>query len=39
VECINYAFDATPMELITGIITEDGIFTPVELLKRYKSSK
>jgi len=36
VECVNYTFDATPMELITGIITEDGVFTPEELLKRYK---
>jgi len=35
VECINYAFDPTPMELITGIITEDGIFTPEELLTKY----
>lgn len=35
VECINYAFDFTPMELITGIITEDGIFNPDELLKKY----
>ena len=38
VQCINYAFDATPMELITGIITEDGIFTPKELLERYLNS-
>jgi methylthioribose-1-phosphate isomerase len=35
VECINYAFDGTPMELITGIITEDGVFSPEELLKKY----
>jgi methylthioribose-1-phosphate isomerase len=38
ISCINYAFDATPMELITGIITEDGIFTPKELLERYLNS-
>ncbi len=36
VECINYAFDGTPMDLITGIITEDGVFTPEELVKKYK---
>jgi len=36
VECLNYAFDITPFRLITGIITEDGVFTPEELLKKYK---
>ncbi len=36
VSCINYAFDATPMELITGIITEDGVFSPTELNAYYK---
>ncbi len=35
VECINYAFDATPFDLITKIITEDGAFTPEELIKKY----
>jgi methylthioribose-1-phosphate isomerase len=35
VECINYAFDGTPIDLITGIITEDGVFSPKELLKKY----
>jgi len=35
VECLNYAFDITPFRLITGIITEDGVFTPKELLKKY----
>ena len=28
VECVNYAFDMTPFRLITGIITEDGVFSP-----------
>ena len=37
VECLNYAFDITPFRLITGIITEDGVFVPKELLKKYKS--
>ncbi|MFX0030788.1 MAG: S-methyl-5-thioribose-1-phosphate isomerase [Candidatus Hodarchaeota archaeon] len=36
VECLNYAFDITPFKLVTGIITEDGIFSPEELLKKYK---
>jgi methylthioribose-1-phosphate isomerase len=36
VECINYAFDITPFKLVTGIITEDGVFTPQDLLKKYK---
>ncbi len=35
VECINYAFDATPFDLITKIITEDGVFNPEELIQRY----
>ncbi len=37
VECLNYAFDITPFRLVTGIITEDGVFTPEKLLKKYKS--
>jgi len=36
VECLNYAFDITPFRLVTGVITEDGVFTPEELLKKYK---
>jgi methylthioribose-1-phosphate isomerase len=36
VECLNYAFDITPFRLVTGIITEDGVYSPVELLKKYK---
>ncbi|MHA1436329.1 MAG: S-methyl-5-thioribose-1-phosphate isomerase [Promethearchaeota archaeon] len=36
VECLNYAFDITPFRLITGIITEDGVFSPEELLNKYK---
>ncbi len=36
VECLNYAFDMTPFRLVTAIITEDGIYTPQELLKKYK---
>ncbi|MFW9971786.1 MAG: S-methyl-5-thioribose-1-phosphate isomerase [Candidatus Odinarchaeota archaeon] len=36
VECINYAFDITPFRLVTAIITEDGVFSPEKLLKKYK---
>jgi len=36
VECLNYAFDITPFRLVSGIITEDGVFTPSELLEKYK---
>ena len=36
VECLNYAFDITPFRLVTAIITEDGVFTPEKLLKKYK---
>jgi methylthioribose-1-phosphate isomerase len=36
VECLNYAFDITPFRLVAGIITEDGVFTPEELLQKYK---
>ena len=35
VEVLNPAFDFTPMRYITAIITEDGVFTPEELLARY----
>ena len=36
VECLNYAFDITPFKLVTGIITEDGVFSPEKLLQKYK---
>ncbi len=36
VECLNYAFDITPFNLVTGIITEDGVFNSKELIKKYK---
>ncbi len=36
VECLNYAFDITSFELVTGIITEDGVFTPEKLLEKYR---
>jgi methylthioribose-1-phosphate isomerase len=36
VECLNYAFDITPFRLVSGVITEDGVYTPEELLKKYK---
>jgi len=36
VECLNYAFDITPFRLVTGVITEDGLFTHKELLEKYQ---
>lgn len=36
VECLNYAFDITPFRLVSGIITEDGVFTPKQMLSKYK---
>jgi len=36
VDCLNYAFDITPFKLVTGIITEHGVFSPNELLEKYK---
>ncbi len=36
VDCLNYAFDITPFRLVTGVITEDGVFSHDELLKKYK---
>jgi methylthioribose-1-phosphate isomerase len=37
VEVFNPAFDVTPARLITGIITEKGIFKPSELAARMRS--
>ncbi|XP_053681066.1 methylthioribose-1-phosphate isomerase [Anopheles nili] len=34
--CWNPAFDVTPAELITGIITERGVFKPCELAEKVK---
>jgi len=28
VDALNYAFDATPMELVTAIVTEKGVLRP-----------
>jgi methylthioribose-1-phosphate isomerase len=36
INIINPAFDVTPAKLITGIITEKGIFTPAKLAKALK---
>jgi len=33
----NPAFDVTPAELITGIITERGVFKPADLAKQFQS--
>ncbi|MBA2486368.1 MAG: S-methyl-5-thioribose-1-phosphate isomerase [Nitrospira sp.] len=37
VEVFNPAFDTTPADLITGIITERGVFKPEELAAQFKS--
>ena len=33
----NPAFDVTPAEFITGIVTERGVFTPAELAAQFRS--
>lgn len=33
IKCWNPSFDVTPASLITGIITEIGIFSPQELIE------
>ncbi|MHA1681832.1 MAG: S-methyl-5-thioribose-1-phosphate isomerase [Promethearchaeota archaeon] len=35
VPALNYAFDPTPMSLVSAIITEDGIYTPAGLVDEY----
>ena len=37
VEVFNPAFDVTPADLITGIITERGVFKPGELAAHFRS--
>jgi len=37
VSVYNPAFDVTPAELVSGIITERGVFTPQELARRFAS--
>lgn len=37
ISCWNPAFDVTPADLITGIITEDGVFAPRELKEKLAS--
>lgn len=34
IKCWNPSFDVTPAHLITGIITEKGVFKPEEILKK-----
>ncbi len=35
-DAVNFAFDVTPSELITGIVTEKGVFRPGEILDVFK---
>ncbi|MBI4000731.1 MAG: S-methyl-5-thioribose-1-phosphate isomerase [Nitrospira defluvii] len=37
VEAFNPAFDVTPADLITGIITERGVFKPGELARQFRA--
>lgn len=34
IKCWNPSFDVTPAHLITGIITEQGVFKPEEILQK-----
>lgn len=36
VPVLNFAFDVTPAELITAIITEQGVFKPGQLMDRFR---
>lgn len=38
IDVLNPAFDVTPAEYVTGIITEKGVFPPHELEKHYRSA-
>jgi methylthioribose-1-phosphate isomerase len=38
INCWNPAFDVTPASLITGIITEKGVFNPGELIQHLKNN-
>jgi methylthioribose-1-phosphate isomerase len=38
VDVLNPAFDITPAEFITGIITERGVFAPKELAARFSGT-
>ncbi|MCS6770023.1 MAG: S-methyl-5-thioribose-1-phosphate isomerase, partial [Candidatus Caldarchaeum sp.] len=33
VKALNYAFDITPPDLVSAVITEKGVFKPDELIK------
>ncbi|MCG8606917.1 translation initiation factor eIF-2B, partial [bacterium] len=35
----NYYFDEVPLDLFTGVITEDGIFTPAEMRGKVQAQK
>ncbi len=34
VTVVNYHFDVTPLDYVSGIVTEDGVLTPAELRQR-----
>ena len=39
VKVLNPAFDITPAEYVTGIITERGVFTPKEIAGEFSSGR
>lgn len=39
VTAVNYYFDLTPLEYLTGVITESGQFTPSDLKQHFKKLK
>jgi eIF-2B alpha/beta/delta-like uncharacterized protein len=39
VEVVNYYFDTTPLEYLRAIVTEEGIVSRIEILRRFKNMK
>ena len=35
VTVVNYHFDVTPLDYVSGIVTEDGVLAPAEFRKRF----
>lgn len=39
VEVVNYYFDTTPLEYLRAIVTEEGIMSRIEILRRFKNMR
>jgi len=39
VEAVNYYFDTTPLEYLRAIVTEEGIMSRMEILRRFKNMR